>query len=157
MWSVAGDAVSGPEVDEDPMMSREEEEEEEDEYGGGSEGTTHHDESTLADDNIESDSQADDESGADEEEEDARSSTPEYRDESGVRWSIKNDMHREIYDECGFDIDVDVNLTDNLPKWLHENMSRPIRVDDESLAPILNEMGKLACEFANSNQSVSAN
>ncbi|KAJ4839597.1 hypothetical protein Tsubulata_020244, partial [Turnera subulata] len=150
--SVPGDAVSGPEVEDDPMMNQEEEE-----YGDGPEEKAHHDDSTLADDdNKESDSQADDESDADKGG-DARSSIPDV----GVRRSIKNDEHMAIYDECerqrekseGFDIDVDPNLTDKLPKWLHNNMCRPIRVDDESLAPILEEMGHLACEFANSNQS----
>ncbi|KAJ4838023.1 hypothetical protein Tsubulata_040420 [Turnera subulata] len=151
--SVAGDAVSGPEADDDPMKTQEEEEE----YGDGPEEKAHHAESTtLADDNIESDSQADDKSDADAGG-DAISSVPDV----GVRRSIKNDEHMAIYDECerqrekseGFDIDVDPNLTDKLPKWLHNNMFRPIRVDDESLAPILEEMGHLACEFANSNQS----
>ncbi|KAJ4839595.1 hypothetical protein Tsubulata_020241 [Turnera subulata] len=156
--SVAGDAVSGPEADDDPMMTQEEEE-----YGDGPEEKAHHDESTLADDDdIESDSQAgDNESDADEKAHHDESTTLCEHREVGVRCSIKNDEHMAIYDECvrqseksgGFDIDVDLNLTDKLPKWLHGNMCRPIRVDDESLAPILKEMGILACEFANSNQS----
>ncbi|KAJ4844802.1 hypothetical protein Tsubulata_038682 [Turnera subulata] len=155
--SVAGDAVSGPEVDYDPMMTQEEEEE--DDYGGGSEEKAHHDDSTLADDNIESDSQADDESDADGEE-DARSSTPEHG-EISVRRQIENDQHRQIYDECqsqseksgGFDIDVDPNIIDNMPKWIRHHMVHPLRVDHESFAPKLEEMGKLACEYANSNQN----